>query len=387
MRRLPHQRASYPGRPRPARPLLRGHKPHPWRCIIECMRSLRNALAGSTLAVAAVFTTGCESLLFGFANRGLEPPETTVAYAPELGLSLDVYRPPRAGAGTSPVVVFFYGGGWQRGERGQYPVGVSVVIVRRELLERAGQPRAEIFNYAAHVRGESMLNTPPTWNWYLAGLVFKWMLAEGGVTEFARRNARKSKLLYDVIDGSGGFYRNEVAVAVRSRMNVPFFLCDDALDKPFLAEAKEAGLISLKGHRALGGMRASIAMADDVEPVPGVMPVKTVATVIGVLAIAYALASAWLAWRQRDLIYYPQYTRVPASETDFALERGDAMLRGWRVNPGQRDAIVYFGGNAESIETMAPWLAAWFPDRTSYLLAYRGYGASDGRPSETALTR
>lgn len=134
-------------------------------------------------------------------------------------------------------------------------------------------------------------------------------------------------------------------------------------------------------------MRAAIAMADDVEPVPGVMPVKTVATVIGVLAIAYALASAWLAWRQRDLIYYPQYTRVPASETDFALERGDATLRGWRVNPGQRDAIVYFGGNAESIETMAPRLAAWFPDRTSYLLAYRGYGASDGRPSETALTR
>ncbi|MEG3191118.1 alpha/beta hydrolase [Lysobacter sp. D1-1-M9] len=84
------------------------------------MRSLRNVLAGSTLAVAAVFTTGCESLLFGFANGGLEPPETTVTYAPELGLALDVYRPQRAGAGTSPVVVFFYGGNWQRGERGQY---------------------------------------------------------------------------------------------------------------------------------------------------------------------------------------------------------------------------------------------------------------------------
>src|SRR5688572_3472061 len=138
------------------------------------------------------------------------------------------------------------------------PVGVAVVIVRRDLLERAGQPRAEILDYRAHVKGESMLNTPPTWNWYLAGLVFKWMIREGGVAEFARRNARKAALLYDVIDGSGGFYRNEVAATARSRMNVPFFLHDDALDKPFLKEAEAAGLISLKGHRALGGMRASI---------------------------------------------------------------------------------------------------------------------------------
>jgi phosphoserine aminotransferase len=138
------------------------------------------------------------------------------------------------------------------------PVGISVVIVRRDLLERNGQPRAEIFDYRAHAAKESMLNTPPSWNWYLLGLTVKWMLAEGGVEEFARRNARKSALLYATIDGSGGFYRNEVAPAVRSRMNVPFFLQDDALDKPFLAEAKAAGLISLKGHRALGGMRASI---------------------------------------------------------------------------------------------------------------------------------
>ena len=138
------------------------------------------------------------------------------------------------------------------------PVGVAVVIVKRELLERAGQPRADIFDYRSHLKGESMLNTPPTWNWYLAGLVFKWMLAEGGVAEFAQRNARKAELLYQVIDNSGGFYRNEVAAAVRSRMNVPFFLKDEALDKPFLKQAEEAGLISLKGHRALGGMRASI---------------------------------------------------------------------------------------------------------------------------------
>jgi phosphoserine aminotransferase len=147
------------------------------------------------------------------------------------------------------------------------PVGITVVIVARSLLERAGQPRADILDYRSHAAKESMLNTPPTWNWYLLGLTVRWMLDEGGVDEFARRNARKARMLYGAIDGSGGFYRNEVAAAVRSRMNVPFFLHDDALDKPFLAEAHEAGLISLKGHRALGGMRASIYNA---MPEPGV---------------------------------------------------------------------------------------------------------------------
>ncbi|MDQ3057858.1 MAG: 3-phosphoserine/phosphohydroxythreonine transaminase [Pseudomonadota bacterium] len=159
---------------------------------------------------------------------------------------------------SEPLEVSKYGLIYGGAQKNLGPVGVSVVIVRRDLLERAGQPRADIFNYASHVKGESMLNTPPTWNWYLAGLVFKWMLAEGGVTEFARRNARKSALLYSVIDGSGGFYRNEVDPPVRSRMNIPFFLKDESLDKPFLQQAQAAQLISLKGHRALGGMRASI---------------------------------------------------------------------------------------------------------------------------------
>ena len=159
---------------------------------------------------------------------------------------------------SEPLDVSRFGVIYAGAQKNLGPVGVSVVIVRRDLLERAGQPRADIFDYRSHVKGESMLNTPPTWNWYLAGLVFKWMLAEGGVEAFAARNARKSALLYRTIDGSDGFYCNEVAAAVRSRMNVPFFLRDEALDKAFLAEAKDAGLISLKGHRALGGMRASI---------------------------------------------------------------------------------------------------------------------------------
>ena len=159
---------------------------------------------------------------------------------------------------SEPLDIARFGALYAGAQKNLGPVGIAVLIVRRDLLERAGQPRAPIFDYRAQLAAESMLNTPPTWNWYMLGLTVKWMLDEGGVEEFARRNASKAALLYAAIDGSGGFYRNEVAAAARSRMNVPFFLHDEALDKVFLDEAKQAGLISLKGHRVLGGMRASI---------------------------------------------------------------------------------------------------------------------------------
>jgi phosphoserine aminotransferase len=168
---------------------------------------------------------------------------------------------------SEPLDISKYGLVYGGAQKNLGPVGVSILIVRRDLLERAGQPRADIFNYASHLKAESMLNTPPSYNWYLAGLVFKWMLAEGGVEEFARRSAEKSRLLYSTIDGSSGFYRNEVDPSVRSRMNVPFFLHDDALTDTFLSQAKDAGLISLKGHRVLGGIRASIYNAMPVEGV------------------------------------------------------------------------------------------------------------------------
>jgi len=159
---------------------------------------------------------------------------------------------------SGPLDVSRFGVIYAGAQKNLGPVGVSVLIIRRDMLERAGQPRAEILDYRAHVRGGSMLNTPPTWNWYLAGLVFRWMLDEGGVEEFARRNARKAATLYAAIDGSDGFYRNDVVAHARSRMNVPFFLHDAALDAEFLAESKAAGLLALKGHKVLGGMRASI---------------------------------------------------------------------------------------------------------------------------------
>jgi phosphoserine aminotransferase len=159
---------------------------------------------------------------------------------------------------SEPLDISRFGVVYGGAQKNLGPVGISFAILRRDLLEREGQPRADILDYRSHAAKESMLNTPPTWNWYLLGLTVKWMLDEGGVAEFARRNARKAASLYAAIDGSGGYYRNEVAAAVRSRMNVPFFLHDAALDKPFLEEARAAGLIGLKGHRALGGMRASI---------------------------------------------------------------------------------------------------------------------------------
>ncbi|GHD68081.1 phosphoserine aminotransferase [Luteimonas padinae] len=159
---------------------------------------------------------------------------------------------------SEPIDVSRFGAIYAGAQKNLGPVGIGVVIVRRDLLERAGQPRADIFDYRLQLAADSMLNTPPTWNWYVAGLTFRWMLDEGGVEEFARRSDAKAGLLYAAIDGSGGFYRNGVDVAARSRMNVPFFLPDPALDAAFLAGARDAGLVGLKGHRVTGGMRASI---------------------------------------------------------------------------------------------------------------------------------
>lgn len=166
---------------------------------------------------------------------------------------------------SEPIDVSRYGVIYAGAQKNLGPVGVAVVIIRRDLLERAGQPRADIFDYRSHVARDSMLNTPPTWNWYLAGLMFKWMLAQGGVEAFAKLSKAKSAAIYDAIDGSGGFYRNEVVPAVRSRMNIPFFLPDDTLNARFVSESKAAGLLALKGHKAVGGIRASLYNAMPLE--------------------------------------------------------------------------------------------------------------------------
>ena len=135
--------------------------------------------------------------------------------------------------------------------------GLVVLIVREDLLARCPSNIAGIFNYAAHAKEGSMLNTPNTFGWYLAGLTFKWLAREGGLAEMERRNDAKAKRLYDYIDASG-FYNNPIDVAARSRMNLPFRLADEKLDDAFLKESEAAGLMALKGHRSVGGMRASI---------------------------------------------------------------------------------------------------------------------------------
>jgi len=147
------------------------------------------------------------------------------------------------------------------------PSGLVVMIVRRDLLQRATRPMAKIMRYAEHAANDSMLNTPNTWGWYLAGLTFQWLKQQGGVAAMGERNRAKAERLYRTIDGSGGFYRNPVRVEDRSRMNVPFTLHDNALDASFLRESETAGLHALKGHKAVGGMRASLYNAVPLEAV------------------------------------------------------------------------------------------------------------------------
>ncbi|MFM2485092.1 3-phosphoserine/phosphohydroxythreonine transaminase [Celerinatantimonas yamalensis] len=137
------------------------------------------------------------------------------------------------------------------------PSGLTLVIVRDDLLDRAMAHTPSILNYAVTAKHDSMFNTPPTYAWYLSGLVFKWAKAQGGLSALAKLNSDKAKLLYECIDNSD-FYKNQVDIAYRSKMNVPFFLADETLNEVFLSEAAEHGLMTLKGHRVMGGMRASI---------------------------------------------------------------------------------------------------------------------------------
>ncbi len=137
------------------------------------------------------------------------------------------------------------------------PAGVTVVIVREDLLGEPLPGMPSMFDYKIHADADSMYNTPPTYAWYIAGLVFEWLKDRGGLEGMAEINRRKAGKLYAAIDGSD-FYANPVEPESRSWMNVPFTLADPELDASFLAEAKQAGLVTLKGHRSVGGMRASL---------------------------------------------------------------------------------------------------------------------------------
>ena len=153
------------------------------------------------------------------------------------------------------------------------PAGLTLVIVRDDLLDRALPIIPSAFHWKEQAANDSMVNTPPTYAIYVAGLVFEWLLAQGGVAAIESRNIAKAKLVYDCLDRSE-FYLTPVCKQDRSRMNVPFKLRDASLDEAFLKGAKERGMVQLKGHRAVGGMRASIYNA---------MPIEGVQTLVSYL--------------------------------------------------------------------------------------------------------
>jgi phosphoserine aminotransferase len=146
------------------------------------------------------------------------------------------------------------------------PAGLTIVIVREDLLGHAAAICPTAFNWKTVADNGSMYNTPPTYAIYIAGLVFQWIKAQGGVAALERRNIEKATLLYDYLDGSD-FYTTRITAASRSRMNVPFFLRDETRNDAFLAGAAKAGLLQLKGHKSVGGMRASIYNAMPIEGV------------------------------------------------------------------------------------------------------------------------
>lgn len=158
---------------------------------------------------------------------------------------------------SRPIDVSKFGLIYAGAQKNIGPAGLTIVIVREDLIGGASKAIPTILDYQLQAEADSMYNTPPTFAWYLAGLVFKWLKSKGGLAGMAEINRRKAEKLYNAIDSSD-FYSNPVDPACRSWMNVPFLLADESLNATFLKEAKEAGLETLAGHRSVGGMRASI---------------------------------------------------------------------------------------------------------------------------------
>ena len=167
---------------------------------------------------------------------------------------------------SRPMDVSNYGLIYAGAQKNAGPAGLTIVIVRADLIGQAAKGTPSVMDYKLQADAESMLNTPATYSLYIAGLVFKWLKQQGGLASIERKNVEKAKLLYDYLDASE-FFHNPVAQEDRSRMNVPFTLKDKSLDEPFLKGAAERSLIQLKGHRSVGGMRASIYNAMPLEGV------------------------------------------------------------------------------------------------------------------------
>lgn len=159
---------------------------------------------------------------------------------------------------SRPIDVSNYGIIYAGAQKNIGPAGLTIVIVRDDLIGQFASNAPRLMDYEVMAGSDSMNNTPPTFAWYLAGKVFKWLKSNGGVEAMAQQNQRKADKLYGYIDGSDGYYTNPVALENRSWMNVPFILANSDLDAAFLEQSHAAGLHALKGHRSVGGMRASI---------------------------------------------------------------------------------------------------------------------------------
>ena len=223
---------------------------------------------------ASSYTTvpdqGSLALTPGAAYLHYTPNETIggveFPYVPQAGAGVPLVADMSSTILSRPIDVSKFGLIYAGAQKNIGPSGLCVVIVREDLLGKARPVTPSVWDYQAMAADGSMLNTPPTFGWYVAGLVLNWVRAQGGVEAMAARNRAKAELLYRTIDESG-FFRNPVAKSCRSWMNVPFTLARPQLEQTFLTEAKTAGLVSLEGHRSVGGMRASIYNAVPLEGV------------------------------------------------------------------------------------------------------------------------
>ncbi len=180
-------------------------------------------------------------------------PDMAALGAPEVPLVVDVSSHVLSRSIDFSKAAVVYAGA----QKNAGSAGVTLVIIRKDLLGHASDLCPSAFNFKNVASADSMFNTPPTYAIYMAGLVFKWLKKQGGIYAIEQQNIQKAQALYSYLDGSG-FYANPVHPAARSRMNIPFFLHDDSLAPAFLAEADSRGLLQLKGHKSVGGMRASI---------------------------------------------------------------------------------------------------------------------------------
>ncbi|MCX8057208.1 MAG: 3-phosphoserine/phosphohydroxythreonine transaminase [Ignavibacteria bacterium] len=185
-------------------------------------------------------------------------------YIPEVGdvplvcdMSSDIF--------SYPFDVSKYGLIYAGAQKNLGPAGVTIVIIREDLLERSQDSLHTMLNYKIHAENNSLYNTPPVFAIYVVGLVAKWLLNLGGLEAIAKINDEKAKLIYDAIDNSNGFYRGHAEKDSRSKMNITFRLPSEELEKKFVKEATEQGLVGLKGHRSVGGLRASVYNAFPIE--------------------------------------------------------------------------------------------------------------------------